>query len=134
MLHMFHTCCKSMFQWFQLFQSFVAVSVFMLQVASVLPECCMCFTHMFQVQMYLPNVSSAFQTYVIFECFMFHRSVHRVMRHGRGTEGSRAVSQVLEVGTHSVPRSRGWGACSSSSRLPPTWRKRSGVAGKEPWA
>jgi hypothetical protein len=33
MLHMFHTCCKSMFQWFQLFQSYAAVSV-------ILSRCC----------------------------------------------------------------------------------------------
>ena len=31
-----HICCKSMFEMFQLFQSYVAISVFMLQVASVL--------------------------------------------------------------------------------------------------
>jgi hypothetical protein len=30
MFHMFHTCYKSMFQWFQLFQSYVEASVFML--------------------------------------------------------------------------------------------------------
>jgi hypothetical protein len=50
---MFHTCCKNMFQWFQLFQSYVAVSVFMLQVASVLSEYCIYFTHIFQARIYI---------------------------------------------------------------------------------
>ena len=49
-----HICCKSMFE---MFQSYVAISVFMLQVASVLSGCCICFKHMLQV--YVPNVSSA---------------------------------------------------------------------------
>ena len=52
-----HICCKSMYEMFQLCQSYVAISVFMLQVASVLFGCCICFTHMLQV--YVPNVSSA---------------------------------------------------------------------------
>jgi len=34
-LHMFHTYYKSMFKIFQLFQSYVAISVFMLQVSSI---------------------------------------------------------------------------------------------------
>jgi hypothetical protein len=29
-----HICCKSMFEMFQLFQSYVAITIFMLQVAS----------------------------------------------------------------------------------------------------
>jgi hypothetical protein len=33
--HVSHICCKSMFKMFQLFQSYVAISVFMLQVVSV---------------------------------------------------------------------------------------------------
>jgi hypothetical protein len=57
MLHMFHTyvatiCSKC----FSCFQSYVAVSVFMLQVASVLSGYCICFTHMLQV--YILDVSS----------------------------------------------------------------------------
>jgi len=48
-------CCKSLFKMFLLFQSYIAASVFMLQVASVLSGCCICFTHMLQV--YVPNVS-----------------------------------------------------------------------------
>jgi hypothetical protein len=47
-------CRQSMFQMFQLFHSYVAVSVSMLRVASVLCKCCICFTHM--LQMYVPNV------------------------------------------------------------------------------
>ena len=34
--HVSHICCKSMFEMFQLFQYYVTISVFMLQVASVL--------------------------------------------------------------------------------------------------
>ena len=59
--HTFHTCCKSIFQWFQLFQSYVAVSVFMLQVASILSGCCICITHMFQVYV---TIFHLLQTYV----------------------------------------------------------------------
>ena len=43
---------------FQLFQSYVAISVFMLQIENVLSECCICFTHMLQV--YVLDVSSIF--------------------------------------------------------------------------
>ena len=41
---------------FRLFQSYVAASILMLQVVSVLSGCCICFTHMLQV--YVLNVSS----------------------------------------------------------------------------
>jgi hypothetical protein len=44
-----HICCNYMFQMFQLFQFYVAVSVFILQVAGVLSRCCICFTHMLQL-------------------------------------------------------------------------------------
>jgi hypothetical protein len=50
-----HICCNNMFQMFQL-QSYVSVSVFMLQVASVLFRHCIHFTHMLQV--YVSNVLS----------------------------------------------------------------------------
>ena len=50
-----HICCKSMFEMFKLFQSYVANKCF--HVASVLFGYCICFTHMFQV--YISNVSSA---------------------------------------------------------------------------
>jgi hypothetical protein len=52
-----HICCKSIFDMFQLFQSYVVISVFMLQVVSVLSRCCICYTHM--LQMYVPNVLSS---------------------------------------------------------------------------
>jgi hypothetical protein len=55
--HVSHICCKSTFEVFKLFQSYVAISVFMLQVASVLSGCCIYFTHMLQV--YILNVSFA---------------------------------------------------------------------------
>jgi hypothetical protein len=38
-----HICCSSMFQMFYLFQSSIAASVFMLQVANILSGCCICF-------------------------------------------------------------------------------------------
>ena len=52
-----HICCNGMFEIFQLFQSYVAISVFMLQFASVLSGRRICFTHMLQV--YVPHISSA---------------------------------------------------------------------------
>jgi hypothetical protein len=52
-----HIYCKSMFEMFQLLQSYVAVSIFILQVTIVLSGCCIYFTPMLQV--YHPNVSSA---------------------------------------------------------------------------
>jgi hypothetical protein len=45
-----------MLQMFQQLHFYVAVSVFMLQVASVLSGCCICSTYMLQV--YVLNVSS----------------------------------------------------------------------------
>jgi hypothetical protein len=47
-------CCKHLFKMFQLFQSYAAISVFMLQVASVLSRCCIYFTYM--LPMYVSNV------------------------------------------------------------------------------
>ena len=44
---MFHTYVTIVC--FKCFSLYVAASVFMLQVASVLPGCCICFTHMLQV-------------------------------------------------------------------------------------
>jgi hypothetical protein len=41
-----HICCNRMLQTFQLFQSYVAVSVF--HAAFVLSGCCICFTNMLQ--------------------------------------------------------------------------------------
>jgi hypothetical protein len=82
---------------FQLFQSYVAValSVFMLQVASVLSECCIGFTHMLQV--YVPDV--LFVSYVCYiqvlyivqrvrgrGAVMVARHWHRAM--GRGELGA----------------------------------------------
>ena len=58
-LLMFHTCCKTMFQWFHLFQSYVVVSVFMLQVASVLSGCCIYF-HTYVASVY-------------YRCFIYFR-------------------------------------------------------------
>jgi hypothetical protein len=53
-LHMFsHICCNSILQMFQLFQSYVAVSVFLYCNCFYLD---VAFTHMLQA--YVPNVSS----------------------------------------------------------------------------
>jgi hypothetical protein len=76
-----HICCKSMFEMFQLFQSYVAICVFMLQVAGVLFGCCICFTHMLQV--YVLNVSSSsdvccIQVFHVASIFVFQRYVQRV--------------------------------------------------------
>ena len=78
----FTHCCKSMLEMFQLFWSYVAISVFMLQVASVLSSYCICFTHMLQV--YVPNISYALgvcciQVFHVTSVFMFPRYVQRVM-------------------------------------------------------
>ena len=59
---------------FQLFESYVAISVFMLQVASVLSSYCICFTHILKV--YVSNVN-LLHTYVAFKSLMlqvFHVS------------------------------------------------------------
>ena len=61
-----HICSNSMFKMFHLFQPYIAASVFMLQVASVLSGCCICFTHMLQV--YVLNISCVFRR-------MLHSSV-----------------------------------------------------------
>jgi hypothetical protein len=49
-----HICCNGMFQMFHMFRSSVAASIFMLQVASILSGCCICF-HTY-VQVYVPDV------------------------------------------------------------------------------
>jgi hypothetical protein len=41
-----HICCKSMFEMFERFQSYITISVFRLQVTSVLSGRCICFTYM----------------------------------------------------------------------------------------
>jgi hypothetical protein len=78
-----HICCKSMFEIFQLFQSYVAIGVFMLQpaivfiwmlhmfhryVASVYSKCFICFRLVLH-----SSVSCC-------KCFVFQRYVQRVMR------------------------------------------------------
>jgi hypothetical protein len=52
-----HICCKSMFQMFYLFQSYVAVSIFMLQVVSVLSK--------------KLNMLQWLYTYVVIICFKY---------------------------------------------------------------
>jgi hypothetical protein len=111
LLHMFHTYCKSMSQWFQLCQSYVAVTVFMLQVASVLSGCCVCFTHMVKC--------------ICFKWYAFRRILHSsvsyfrcVFRESWGTESYR----------------RGRARPHPVSQVPPARREGSGVAGKETWA
>jgi hypothetical protein len=106
---------------FQLFQSYVALSVFMLQIASVLSRYCICFTHTLQV--YVPNVLSAsdvccIQVFSCCKCFIFQRYVQRVMgMHGLGvgarcaasrgpTDGVSDASEVLRTG-HARPQGSG---------------------------
>jgi hypothetical protein len=55
--HVSHLCYKSMFEILPLFQSYVGVSVFVLQFATVLSGCCICIAHI--LQLYVPNVSFA---------------------------------------------------------------------------
>jgi len=93
---------------FHLFQSYVAISVFMLQVANVLSGCCICFTHMLQV--YVSNISSAsdvccIQVFSCCKCFMFQKYIHRVIgvRPGRREMGRVACLGPVD------------GTCSSSS-------------------
>jgi hypothetical protein len=88
-----HLCCKGLFEMFQLFQSYVEISVFMLPFAIVLFGCCICFTHM--LQLYIPNVSSVSVVCCIQE---FH------------------VSEVERPGG-ARPRRRGWGAASHGSAI-----------------
>jgi hypothetical protein len=65
-----------------MFQSYVAISVFILQVASVLSICCICFTHM--LQSYVLNVLSTSDVCCI---QTFHVSTFKVESH-RGTSRS----------------------------------------------
>jgi hypothetical protein len=56
--YVLHICFRSIFEIFHLFQSYVAISVvFMLLVASVLSEYCICLRHM--LQLYVLKVSFA---------------------------------------------------------------------------
>jgi hypothetical protein len=78
---------------FQMFQSYVAISVFILQVASVLSICCICFTHM--LQLYVLNVLSASDVCCI---QTFHISTFKVESHGGmsqspGDGATRAMGQ-----------------------------------------
>jgi hypothetical protein len=133
MLHIFLTCCKSMFQWFQLFQSYVAVSVIMLHVASVLSGCCICLTHIFQVMFQMFHI---LQTYVhssvsCFRC-LFRESwgTARVLGDQARRAGFRRSGHVACLVL--------WTGCARphpGSRVPPTRRERSagweGAAGTE---
>jgi hypothetical protein len=87
-------CRKSMFEMFLPFQSYVVISVFMLQVTSVLFGCCICFTHIFQV--YVSNVSSASDVCCI------------------------QMFNILEVENHEAwpgCQAREWGAASRGQRM-----------------
>ena len=75
---------------FQLFQSYVAISVFMLQVTSVLCESCICFTHMLQA--YVSNVSSAsdvccIQVFHVASVSYFRGMFTESLGHGSGVVG-----------------------------------------------
>ena len=101
-----HICCKSMFKTFQLFQSYVAISVFMLQVVSVLSAYCICFTHM--LQLYVLNISSAsdvccIQVFHVASVSCFRGMFRQSLGHGPGAGGWGAVSQRLVDGAHGAP-------------------------------
>jgi hypothetical protein len=100
-----HIYCKSMFQMFQLFHSYIAVSIFMLQVFYL--NVAYVFTHMLQV--YVSNISFASDLYCIqmfhiasvscFRCIFSESWGHCLSAVGRG-----AVSRGLADGAHSAPR------------------------------
>jgi hypothetical protein len=101
-----HVCCNSMFQMFALFQSYVA-SGFMLQVASILSRCFMCFTH--KLQVYVSNVLciSILMLYSCCKCFtLFSRGKSGPCRLGVRRRGG-WQTRVLRVGELE--------ACSSSA-------------------
>jgi hypothetical protein len=100
---MFHTyvvrvCLKC----FSCFSLYIAISVFMLHVASVLSGCCIYFTNI--LQMYVSNISSTLDLCCI---QVFHvasvlclrsRYVQRVMRARPKRQGKGAASRRLAMG------------------------------------
>jgi hypothetical protein len=95
-----HICCNNMFfQMFHMFQSYVAASVFMLQVASVLSRCCIYFTYM--LQMYVLHISSVSNVCCI--------QVFHVVRRVRGAESDGGTTRCREWG-RGEPRANGRGA------------------------
>jgi hypothetical protein len=90
-----HLCCKNLFEIFWMFQSYVAISVFMLQFVSVLSVYYIRFTH--KLQLYVSNVSSVL---VVCCIQVFHVSeVESPRGHGLGAGGWGTV-----VGVHNTPR------------------------------
>jgi hypothetical protein len=83
--YVLHICCNYMFQ---IFQSYVAISVFMLQVASVLSGCCICFIHI--LQLYVLDV--LFISYI--RCIQ----VFHILRRVRGAGSDSDTAQVPENG------------------------------------
>ena len=85
---MFYIYVANMFKIFQLFQSYVAISVFMLQVTNVLSGCC--------IRMFHTHVASVcskcfINTYVTFKCFIlqvFHVLAVCSESHGGNAPGS----------------------------------------------
>ena len=95
-----------MFEMFQVFQSYVAISVFMLQVASGLFGYCICFTHILQV--YVPNISSAsdvccIQMFYIASISCFKYLFGESLGQGLGAMGRGVASQGLADGARDVP-------------------------------
>ena len=90
-----HICCKSMFQIFQLFCSYVAVSIFMLQVfyldvVYVSHTYCMFMFQMFHQRLMLHSSVSyckcfVFQRYI---CSESHGGTASAWRKGRGETGA----------------------------------------------
>jgi hypothetical protein len=75
--YVLHICYNNMFQ---MFESYITVSVFMLQVANILFECCICLTHTLQVYVQMFRL---LHRYVVFKCLMLH-IFHVVRRRSDG--------------------------------------------------
>jgi hypothetical protein len=104
----------------QLFQSYVGISVLMLQFASVLSGWYICFTHM--LQLYVLNVSSIS---VVCCIQVFHVSeVESPGEHGLGTVGWGAASRRPAVGARNAPRIPRTGRAHprAGCRVPPAQR------------
>jgi hypothetical protein len=97
-----HICCKSMFEMFHLFQSYVTISVFMLHVGSILSGCCIvshvCCKYMFQMFHLLQTMLHS--SVSCCKCFMFQRYVQS----DPGTRGRGAASRGPADEARGVPR------------------------------
>jgi hypothetical protein len=111
---------------FQVFKSYVAISVFILQVVSVLFGCCICFTDMLQV--YILNVSSGLDLCCIQVFHVVSVSYFRgMLRESWGT--AQALGEVS--GGRHMGRTAHLGSSYHSGSRVPSARREEGVRGKE---